>query len=334
MVLVTGATGLVGSHLAIHLLENGENVRAIFRNHEAIQKTKAVFESNKKLDLFSKIDWVCADINDIPALEIAFQNIQYVYHCAALISFEPKDEEKLRKINIEGTANIVNFCLAKNIKKLCYMSSIAALGDLLEHEKIITEETEWNAEKSHSDYAISKYGAEIEVFRAQQEGLQVVIVNPGVILGAGFFETGSGEIFTKVKNGLKFYTDGSTGFVAVWDLVHIMFLLMKSEIHGERFTIIAENLSYKDLVFAITDAYKVKRPTILVSSFMTQLASKIDWILSNIFMQKRKLSIDLANSLHSKELISNAKIKTALGYDFEDITFTIGKIVALDLRNS
>ena len=132
MVLVTGGTGLVGAHLILHLIENGEIVRAIYRNPENIQKTKALFLLYKKEALFEKIEWVSADITDVPSLELAFENIDYVYHCAALISFDPKDEDLIRKTNIEGTANIVNFCIAKNIKKLCFVSSIAALGDLKE----------------------------------------------------------------------------------------------------------------------------------------------------------------------------------------------------------
>ncbi len=326
MILITGTTGLVGSHLAIHLLENDEIVRAIYRNKNSIAKTKSLFELYKKLHLFDKIEWIQADINDIPTLEIAFENIEYVYHCAALVSFDPKDEEKLRKINIEGTANIVNFCLAKNIKKLCYVSSIAAFGDLLDHEKIITEETEWNPEKTHSDYAISKYGAEIEVFRAHQEGLNIVIVNPGVILGAGFFESGSGEIFTKVKNGLSFFTEGSTGFVAVDDVVKIMFQLMKSDIQGERFALISENCTYKYLLDTIADSLKVKRPKRKVSKFITNIAWRIDWILSNIFFQKRNLSKDLATSLHSNDIYSNEKIKKILNFEFEKVSVSIKEI--------
>ena len=188
MILVTGATGLVGSHLLLHLLQNGEEVRALYRNQENIQKTKALFQWKNQSDLFEKINWFQGCITEIPSLEIAFQDIDYVYHCAAVISFNPNDEEILRKANIEGTANIVNFCLAKNIKKLCYVSSIAALGDLQEHENIITEETEWNPEKPHSDYAITKYGAEMEVWRGQEEGLDSIVVNPGVILGPGFWQ--------------------------------------------------------------------------------------------------------------------------------------------------
>ncbi len=326
MILITGATGLVGSHLAIHLLENEENIRCIYRSKDAIFKTKSIFELHKKDKLFDKIEWIQADINDIPALEIAFENIEYVYHCAALVSFDPKDEEKLRKINIEGTANIVNFCLAKNIKKLCYVSSIAAFGDLLEHEKIITEETEWNPEKPHSDYAISKYGAEIEVFRAHQEGLNVVIVNPGVILGAGFFESGSGEIFIKVKKGLNFYTSGTTGFVAVYDVVKIMFQLMKSDINGERFALVSGNCTYKYLLDTIADSLNVKKPNRKICKILTNIAWRIDWILSNVFFQKRNLSKDLADSLNSTDLYSNQKIKKALNFEFEKVAISIEEI--------
>ena len=227
MILVTGGTGLVGAHLLLKLTENEDSIRAIYRTATTIEKTKSLFRLYQKETSFVKIDWVHADITDVPSLEIAFQNVDYVYHCAGYISFDPNDEEKLRKINIEGTANIVNFCLSKNIKKLCHVSSIAAFGNVISNKIYIDEETEWNPEVYHSDYAISKYGAEMEVWRGQQEGLQVVIVNPGVILGSTIWKEGSGAIFTKIKNGLKFYTLGETGYIGVNDLVSTMFKLME-----------------------------------------------------------------------------------------------------------
>lgn len=319
MVLVTGGTGLVGAHLLIHLLEKGENVRAIYRNLESIQKTEALFSLYKKEALYQSIQWQQAEILDIPSLENAFDNIVQVYHCAALISFDPKEEDLVRKTNIEGTANIVNFCLHKNIKKLCHVSSIAALGDLAEHEQIITEETEWNPEKPHSDYAISKYGAEMEIWRGQQEGLEVVIVNPGVIIGPGFWNQGSGELFTKVKKGLPFYTKGSTGFIAVADVVSILHQLMESPIHGERFTLISQNIIFRDLLFSIADALKVKRPKYHATPFMINTLSKLDWISSMLFGQKRQLSKASARSSYSTDLYSNKKIKNALNIKFIDV---------------
>lgn len=319
MILVTGGTGLVGAHLLIHLLEKGEKVRAIYRNLDNIQKTKSLFLLYKKESLYNAIQWVQADILDIPSLENAFLGIDYVYHCAAMISFDPKDEDLLRKTNIEGTANMVNFCLAYNIKKLCHVSSIAALGDLPEHESIITEETEWNPEKPHSDYAISKYGAEMEIWRGQQEGLEIVIINPGVIIGPGFWNQGSGELFTKVKNGLPFYTKGCTGFVAVLDVVSIMYQLMKDSIHGERHIIISQNITFQDFLFSIADGLKVKRAKYHATSFMMNTLFRLDWIASNLLGQKRQLSKASAKSSYSSDLYSNEKIKNALNYAFIDV---------------
>ncbi len=323
MVLVTGGTGLVGAHLLLHLIENGENVRAIYRSQSSIKKTKSVFYFYNKLDLFEKINWLEADILDVPSLENAFIDIKQVYHCAALISFDPKDEEKLRKTNIEGTANMVNFSIAKEIEKFCFISSIAALGDIAAHETHITEETDWNPEKPHSDYAISKYGAEMEVWRGQQEGLKVIIVNPGVILGPTqmmtVFEQGSSEIYQKVSKGLSFYTLGSTGFITIDDVARITFELMKSNITNERFTLIAANIVFKDILDAAADKLKVKRPHIHAKPIFMNLLWILDGIFSNLFFRKRSITKATAKASYSKNLYSNEKIKTALGTVFSDV---------------
>lgn len=319
MVLVTGGTGLVGAHLVLHLIESGESVRAIYRNLESIQKTKDLFSLYKKDALFEKISWIQVDITDVPSLETAFENVEYVYHCAALISFDPKDEDLLRKTNIEGTANIVNFCIAKAVKKLCFVSTIAALGDLKENEKIITEEAEWNPEKPHSDYAISKYGAEMEIWRGQQEGLETVIINPGVIIGPGFWEQGSGLLFKKVANGLSFYTNGITGFIAVPDVVKIAVKLMKNGHLNDRFTLIAENIDFRDLLNSIADSLNAKRPSIHASPLLVNILYRIDWFFSNILGQKRKLDKATAKASYAKNWYSSEKIKNTLATEFLDI---------------
>jgi nucleoside-diphosphate-sugar epimerase len=323
MILITGATGLVGSHLAMQLIENNERVRAIYRTTASMEKTKSVFRLYKKENLFEKIEWVQADITDIPSLAIAFDSIQYVYHCAALISFDPKDEKQIRKTNIEGTANVVNFCLEYGIKKLCHVSSIAALGDLKENENQISEATEWNPERFHSDYAISKYGAEMEVWRGQQEGLQTLIVNPGVVIGPlvkhrdGNQESAS--LFEKMAHGFPFYFKGSTGFIIVDDVIQIMIRLMKSEISNERFILVAQNIVFKELLNAIADALQVKRPYIHANKFMINIAYKIDWFVSNVLNQKRILDRTTAKASYSKSRYSNEKITRVLAPNFLDI---------------
>jgi nucleoside-diphosphate-sugar epimerase len=319
MILVTGATGLVGSHLILALLENHPTVRAIFRTEIAKEKTKTLFQRYDKEFLFEKIQWIQADITDVTTLEAAFENIKLVYHCAAQISFDPNDEDSLRKSNIEGTANIVNFCIEYKIKKLCYVSSIAALGDLKEHETIITEATEWNPELPHSDYAISKYGAEMEVWRGKQEGLNVLIVNPGVIIGPGFWEHGSGKIFSKIKNGMSFYTRGSTGFISVHDVVKCMLYCMEINTNEERYCLISENLSFDDVLEKIADALQVAPPKFYATPSISAFAWRLDWIFSFLFRKKRTLSKLMAASLHRKDQYANGKIKSIYPFPFQSI---------------
>lgn len=329
MILVTGGTGLVGAHLLLHLVEQGENVRALCRTKSSIEKTENLFSLYHKPHLFEKIEWIEGDILDIPSLEIAFQNIEFVYHCAALISFDPKEEDAIRKTNIEGTANIVNFCLAFGIKKMLFVSSIAALGDPNAVETTISETTEWNPEKPHSDYAISKYGAEMEVWRGQQEGLSVIIVNPGIILGPGFPEQGSGALFSAVAKGLSFYTLGTTGFIAVTDVVKASVQLMNSDIKNERFTLIENNYSFREILNCIAESFNVKRPKWHATPFLVNLFWRIDWLLSAFFFQKRKLSRDSAKASFSKSNYDNSKIKAVLNIEFKSVTEYIETIAPI-----
>ncbi|GGB69283.1 NAD-dependent epimerase [Flavobacterium suaedae] len=318
MILVTGGTGLVGAHLLLQLTEGNIPIRALYRTASRINKTKNLFSYYEKASLFEKIEWVKGDINNIPSLEKAFKGITHVYHCAACVSFDPSDEDLLRKVNIEGTANIVNFCIDYGIKKLCHVSSIAALGDAKEHEPTITEETEWNPEVKHDDYAISKHGAEMEVWRGWQEGIDVVIVNPGIVFGYGF-ATGSGAMFKTVYNGLYFYTKGSCGVVAVEDVTNIMIKLMESSITGERYTVVGTHLSYREILFAIADGMNKKRPPVYATKLMSSIAWRMDWLFAKLLRRKRFLTRFMANSSHSHYKYDNSKIKNELGYNFTEM---------------
>ncbi|MBD3723543.1 MAG: NAD-dependent epimerase/dehydratase family protein [Flavobacteriaceae bacterium] len=314
MILVTGATGLVGSHLLVKLLQENEVVRAIYRNEKSLNTVQNVFKYYNEIKLFNKIEWIKADINDVPSLEIAFRNITRVYHCAAFISFDPKDEEQLFKVNIEGTANVVNCCIDFGIEKLCYVSSVAALGNAANNNLIITEETEWNPEKRRNEYAISKYAGEMEVWRGFQEGLKVVIVNPGVIFGYGFPNN-------------PFYTKGKFGIVAVEDLVNCMTKLMNSSISGERYTIVAENIKFQEALNTIADALKLKRPFIYASESLTSIAWRLDWFLSLILRKKRILTRLTAKSSHSLSEYDTTKIKNTLDYNFLDMKEYLKKLL-------
>lgn len=328
MILVTGATGLVGAHLILKLLESGHPVRALFRTDKSRLKTRNLLRMYGRENLFDKIDWIQADVNDIPAMEPAFIGVRQVYHCAALISFDPADEERLRKINIEGTANVVNLCLHYGVEKLCHVSSVAALGDPLAEEILVTEETPWNPEKPHSDYARSKYGAEMEVWRGFQEGLKVVIVVPGIILGPGFWQEGSGVIFSSIEKGFPFYAMGSTGFVAVTDVVCAMNQLMDSDVNGERFTLVGGHMVLRDFSWAVADALQVRRPSIKVSPTFTNFAVFVDW-LAGLFGKKRKLFRETSKAFHRHRNFSADKIQ-AMGFEFTPIPEYIQQVVKIE----
>ncbi len=336
MYLITGGTGLVGSHLLYELVSSGKKVRATYRRAHKLEAVKHVFSyySEDWKTLYDSIEWVEADITDIPKLQNAFKGITHVFHCAAFISFEPDKYKILRKINIEGTANVVNLCISNGIKKLCYVSSIAALGHHTNPETLITEETPFNTEGDNSVYAITKYGAELEVWRGTQEGLDAVIVNPGIIIGPGFWHGGgSGSLFKTVYKGLKYYTTGSSAYVAIYDVVNIMIQLMGSTIINEGFILIAENMAFQDFNAKLAKVLKVKEATKKVKPWQLQLAWRLDWLQHKLFGKRRKLSKQLAKTLVQTTKYDNNKIKDSLDFEFSDMDKSISKVAKLFLED-
>jgi len=319
MILVTGGTGLVGSHLLLDLTKSGKKVRAIYRSEGKLAKVKKVFSyyvSAKDANfLFDSIDWVQADILEIPSLNKAFNNVEYVYHCAAIVTFDAGNDRKLRATNIEGTANIVNSCLAFNIKKLCHISSIATM-DLALGDEYISEKFTWHPEKAHSDYAISKYGAEIEVWRGTQEGLSAVIVNPGVIIGPGFWDSGSGELFTKVFKGLNFHFPKTTGFIGVQDVSKASILLLESSIENEQFILVSENLSFKTILKWVAESLQKNAPNIPLKPYMVFIGWLFQSIAHILWSGKKQLSRNDYKSLFQHSYYSNEKIKRHTGFSF------------------
>ncbi|QVY64354.1 NAD-dependent epimerase/dehydratase family protein [Polaribacter sp. Q13] len=326
MILVTGGTGLVGAHLLYHLVKNDEKIRAIYRSEEKIKLVEKVFSFySDDVTLISKIEWFKADITEVPAMIPAFMGINKVYHCAALVSFNPKDYRQMRKTNIYGTANVVNLSIDAKVSKICFVGSIASVGDSL-NGSLINEENEWNPETDNSGYSITKFGAEMEVWRASQEGVDVVIVNPGVILGSGFFTAGSGKLFSKMYNGFKYYTEGITGFVGVKDVVEVMIKLTDSSIKNERFILVSENKSFKDVFYSMADAFGKKRPFIKIKPWQTAVSWRISRLLSLVTGREPLLSKYSARSAHSISKYSAEKIERSLSFQFEKIDVVIKKV--------
>jgi dihydroflavonol-4-reductase len=326
MKLITGATGLVGSHLTFELIRSGHLVRALRRPDSRFEMIKKVFSlySDKPEELFSKIEWIDGDILDIFSLEDAMDRVEEVYHCAALVSFLPKDKKKLMRTNTEGTANVVNAALEKKIRKLCHVSSIAALGRPEHQSDLIDENLVWKTSKHNSMYAVSKYGAEREVWRGTAEGLDVVIVNPSIILGVAGLAMGSSRLFNTVWNGLKVYPPGKNGFVDVRDVARAMILLMQSEIRNERFILNVDNIEYRRLFELMAAAFGKPTPAIKVSAAMSGLAWRLEKLRSMVTGVKPLITKETAHTAVQQYKYSNEKVKKELGFEFTPIEETIG----------
>ncbi|WP_298520145.1 NAD-dependent epimerase/dehydratase family protein [uncultured Kordia sp.] len=329
MILVTGGTGLVGAHLLAHLTQTESRIRAIYRTSEKLETVKTVFGYyfEDVSYFYDKIEWHKADVIDVPSLEKVFPEVTHVYHVAALITFDPKLFENLRKVNIEGTANMVNLSIAYGVKKFCFVSSIAAIGENTDPTIPITEETHWNAEADNSVYAISKYGSEMEVWRGSQEGLDMVIVNPAIILGAGFWRGGgSGSLFRKIDKGLKYYTKGILSYVDVLDVVSVMIQLMKSDIKNQRFILVAENWTVEKFSKTTAKALQVQAPKKEASSFLLGIAWRMDWWRQFFTGKYRRLTRLTAKSIQSKTTYDNSKIKETLNFTFTPMEETIARV--------
>ncbi len=327
MILVTGGTGLVGSHLLYFLLKENDTVRAIHRKSSNINSVKKVFSyyTETSEELFKRIDWVEADIIDVPALTEAFKGITHVYHAAAYISFNPKHYRKLKKANIEGTANVVNLSLLHKVKKLCYVSSIATLGKT-DDGTLITEETHWIPEENNNVYSITKYGAEMEVWRGTQEGLDAVIVNPGVIFGSGYWNSGSGVIVKMADKQIPFYTSGGVGMVDVQDVVSIMIQLMKCNIVNQKYILVGKNIYHRELLSELAVLLHKKPPRKSIAKWKLVVFSNLDWFFNKIFRTKRKLLRPTVDSLYKTSFYDASKITTDLNFQFTHYRETLRRV--------
>lgn len=310
---------MTGSRLLLELALAGKSITALRRKGSSLKLIKFIFRD--ALNLLNKIQWVEGDVTDASALHEMIESGMEVYHAAGLVSFDPSDRELLYQVNICGTENVVNACIENKVRKLVYVGSVASLG---RSESIyIDENSHWESNKHSSDYAISKYGGEREVWRGIAEGLNGVIVNPSVIIGAGLSSNGSSALIQKVDNGLLFYTNGSSGFVDARDIAKAMIALMNSDISGERFILSAENSSYVDLFKMIASALKKKPPAIRATRSMAKLYITAEFLKSKILRYKPLVTKFSAESAFSNYRYSNDKITRALDFSFTPLKETV-----------
>lgn len=304
----------MGSHLITALIQQGKEVKAIYRN---------VVPEFRGSD---KVNWQKADILDILSLEDAMEDVDQIYHCAAIVSFSPKSKEILSRTNIEGTANVVNAALTAGIKKLLFVSSVAALGRIRK-DPLINESMNWSKETSNSEYGKTKYLAEMEVWRGAAEGLPSVVVNPTIILGESDWTKGSTKIFQSVYNEFPWYTEGVSGFVDVQDVVKAMILLMESEVVGERFILNADNVSYKQLFDEIASCFGKKPPYKKVTPFIANLVWRYEGLKSLFSGVDPLLTRETASTAQAKVYFDNSKLLKQLPqFRYSSISETIERI--------
>jgi len=313
MVLVTGGTGFIGQHLLKQLLESGEKIRVIYR------KLPDTFIDET---IRSRVEWINGDILDINGLVDAMQDVHDVYHCAAIVSFDPQDKKRIMKVNVQGTANVVNAALEVGIRKLGYISSIAAIGRS-SFDNQVSEETKWEEGSNNTVYAISKRLAEREVWRGIAERLNAVIVNPSLVIGTGKWTEGTARFFPRIWKGLKFYPKGATGIVDVDDVARATILLVKSDITSERFILNGENLPHYDFFSMIADKLGKPRPKFKASRFIAEVAWREEAIRSALTGSRPILTKETAHISGKAYFYDSSKITRALGFEFTPISRTV-----------
>jgi nucleoside-diphosphate-sugar epimerase len=338
MIFVTGATGLVGSYLLFSLLQDGVPVRALIHNEKSLDRTRRIFEilGGDSESLLGKIEWVQGDVLDVVALGNAMKGVKQVYHCAAIVSFDPGDAAKMLKINVEGTANVVNASLEAGVEKFCHVSSIAALGRT-DNSNVIDEKSQFTVHRNNTRYSLSKFYAEREVWRGTAEGLDAVIVNPSIILGYGHPGKGSTKMFTTIYRNSMFYGRGINGFVGVEDVVRSMILLMKSPVKNERFVVSNGDFSYREIFSMIARCFGKPEPRFPVPPLLLELVWRFEWLRSRITGSSPLITKETARTSRGNYSYSSEKLKETLGFEYIPMEQTIErtcKLIEADIKSS
>lgn len=312
MILVTGGSGLLGSHVLVQLCSSNKTVRALKRSFSDLSFVEKIFAFYYKEDLFPTIQWVDGDTRDLESLQKAIQGVDQIYHCAAIVTFSANNRHQILRNNVIGTANLINAAISAGVKKFCHVSSIAALGN----DALVTEKSIWEKKDPHSVYGQSKHESELEAWRGIAEGMDVVIVNPSVIIGPWKADSGIGSFFHRIESGFKYYTSGSNGFVDVRDVARIMVRLMDCDIKNDNFLLSSENLSFRDLSVLIARLTGVKEPHVKATKTMTAIAWRLSALKSFFSGKKAGFDKDTARISQSTSVYSNRKISEALDYKF------------------
>ncbi|WP_027380630.1 NAD-dependent epimerase/dehydratase family protein [Chryseobacterium daeguense] len=322
MVFVTGATGILGRVIVLELLKKGKNVRASKRTGSNINEVKHsyTFYTDDPEGFFNKIEWIDVDFNDINSLQDALKGVDEVYHCAAKVGFHPNDEKEMHRTNVKGTENLFYACENSEVKKFLHVSSVAVLDGFNEKGEL-DENSDFNPKLYHSAYGISKHLSEMEAWRASAEGLNVAVINPGMIIGTGSWSQSSGQIFPVFEEN-PFTFSGGSAYVDVRDVAAIAIELMERNIFGERFILVSENKKYEDIGNQIRQKLGLKKAKVLSRSLLN-LGRVANFLLGWLIPKLQMVTRSNIESVSSFNIISNEKIKERLDYQFIPVSESI-----------
>lgn len=309
VVFVTGATGLLGSHLLYFLAVSGHVVLALRREQSCLEDTREVFRQYPKgEEMWQRINWVTGDVLRPETLTEHIRKAGYVYHCAAMVSFNGADKEQLLKTNLEGTEHVVALCLEYKVR-LCYVSSIAALGDVESARDFIDEDTPDIEGREHSVYSHSKGDAEKIVWKYIDYGLDAVMVCPSIILGAGMWKRSSARLFLTAAKGVPVYTKGISGYVDVRDVCELMIRLAEDrDVKGKRFILNGGNYSYQELFDTIARVSGKRPPFLYLSPWMSGVVWRFLAFAGKLTGHKPIFTKETARTSHQCSFYSNARI--------------------------
>jgi len=245
----------------------------------------AIKRESSRLELLDgcedKIQWIPASLQDIDLISEILPEVDVLIHTAAIVDFRKSKRDALYECNTHLVADLINACLRAEVKKVIHFSSIAAMGRA-EESSLITEKTPWKESRLNSDYGKSKYLGELEVWRGVAEGLEAVIFNPSLVIGAGFWKKSTPTILPQVEKGRAFFPTGSNGIVDVRDVAQAVVLALEGAGANERFLLNGANLKYKELFSTLAKYINAPIPSKPLSPKLLNLAVRIARICESL----------------------------------------------------
>ena len=313
MIAVTGANGLLGSFIIRKLIEQKQSFVAFKRQGS---------DTSLLSDVTHAITWRDVDVCDEISLREGLENVDQVIHAAAVVSFNPRKASQVMDINVKGTRHIVNACLAQGVKRLVHISSVSALGRQ-KGQRHIDETNKWVDSKLNSVYAESKYLAELEVFRGQEEGLSSVILNPSVILAPADWNKSSAQLFKYVWEERPFYTEAYLNFVDVRDVALAAYQMLHQPVEAERFVVSAGNISFGDFFQQIAKKFNRKPPSVKLGKNLLQVIARTESFRARMVGAEPLITRETARLAGTEFLYNNQKITKALNFQFQPIDKTL-----------